>query len=151
MVLALNAYSVALALHIMAVVAAFGLPLAYPVLVPYVRRAHPEALAGVHDTQLRLNRIVTGPGMLLILIFGAYMASKQDLWSKVWVTVPLLILIVIGGIGGAVISPALKRLSELAARGTGPEYEAVYRRYMTAEIGLAVLVLVAIFFMAAKP
>jgi hypothetical protein len=33
----------------------------------------------------------------------------------------------------------------------GPEYEHLYRRYMKAEIALGVSVLVAIFFMAAKP
>ncbi len=33
----------------------------------------------------------------------------------------------------------------------GADYARVYRRYMTAEITLAALVLVAIFFMAAKP
>src|SRR5919112_46761 len=100
MPLALSAYSVVLALHIMAVVAAFGLPLAYPLLVPYVRRAHPGALGAVHDVQYRLNQRVTAPGTVLILLFGAYMASKEDLWGEVWVIVPLTILIVIGGRGG---------------------------------------------------
>jgi hypothetical protein len=33
----------------------------------------------------------------------------------------------------------------------GPEYEHLYRRYMTAELPLGVSVLVTIFFMAAKP
>jgi uncharacterized membrane protein len=157
-----SVYSVVLALHIMAVVAAFGLPLAYPLLVPYARRAHPRAMPAVHDVQYRLNQRVTAPGTAAILVFGIYLASKGDYWSKVWVSVPLLILIVIGGVGGAVIVPSLRRLTELAradieAAGEdgqvrfGAAYEALYRRYMTAERVLGVLVLVAIFFMAAKP
>src|SRR4051794_40826028 len=148
---ALSSYSVVLALHIMAVVAAFGLPLAYPLLVAYVRRTHPAALAGVHASEHHLNRVLTAPGTVLILILGAYMASKRALWGEVWVIVPLIILVVSGGVGGAVIGPATQRLSELPRDGTGPAYDAAYRRYMAAEVSLGVLVLVAIFFMAAKP
>ena len=51
---------------------------------------------------------------------------------------------------GALVVPSTKRLAELAPAG-GEAYEAEYRRYMRFETLLAVLVLVAIFFMAAKP
>lgn len=161
MTLAVTTYSVVLALHVMAVVAAFGLPLAYPLLVPYVRRRHPQAMPGVHDVQHRLTQRVTGTGTVLILVFGAYMASKAHVWGEAWVDVPIAVLVVIGAVGGGVITPALRRLAELAradvaAAGAGvvtwsAEYEQIYRRYMAAEVLLGVLVLVAIFFMAAKP
>ncbi|MGH9157138.1 MAG: hypothetical protein ACRD1K_15160 [Acidimicrobiales bacterium] len=39
-------YDLVLSLHVLAVLAAYGAPLIYPVLVPYVRRHNPEALAG---------------------------------------------------------------------------------------------------------
>lgn len=162
MPLALSSYSVFLALHIMAVVVAFGLPLAYPVLVPYARRAHPRAMPAVHDLQHRLNNRITAPGTVLILLLGFYMASTEDLLGEVWVIVPLVILVLIGAIGGAVVTPATRRLSELAARditrGDAPgdvtfsaEYAAQYQRYMRTELLLGALVLIAIFFMAAKP
>jgi uncharacterized membrane protein len=152
MPVAVAGYDVVKAFHIMAVVAAYGLPLAYPLLLPYVRRRHPEAMSGVHDVQHRLNQRLTGPGTVLILIFGAYMASKHHLWGEAWVVVPLSILVVIGALGGGVVVPATARLSELAREDLGgTEYVRVYRRYMAAEVLLGVLVLVAIFFMAAKP
>jgi hypothetical protein len=145
-------YDVVKAVHIMAVVAAYGLPLSYPLLLPYVRRRYPGAMAGLHDVQHWLNVRLTGPGTLLILLFGAYMATKHHLWGKPWVIVPITILVIIGALGGAVVVPSTARLSELArTQIDGPEYAAVYRRYMAAEITLGVLVLVAIFFMAAKP
>ena|SRR5689334_15146715 len=145
-------YDVVKAVHIMAVVAAYGLPLAYPFFLPYVRRRHPEAMAGVHDVQHRLNQVITGPGTVLILLLGAYMASKYHLWGEPWVIVPLSIIVVIGALGGGVVVPSTARLSELAREDLGgAEYASVYRRYMAAEIVLGVLVLVAIFFMAAKP
>jgi hypothetical protein len=152
MPVAVTGYDAIKAFHIMAVVAAYGLPLAYPLLLPYVRRRHPGAMAGLHDVQHWLNQRLTGPGTVLILVFGAYMASKHHLWGEVWVVVPLSILVVIGALGGGVVVPSTARLSELARTDLdGAEYARVYRRYMAAEVLLGVLVLVAVFFMAAKP
>jgi uncharacterized membrane protein len=163
MPLAVTSYLVVQSLHIMAVVAAYGLPMAYPMLLPYVRRNHPRAMPGVHDVQHRLNIRLTGPGTVLILVFGAYMASKHHLWGEAWVAVPVAILAVIAVVGGGVIVPASRRMASLAradvdaAAATGgnvawsADYDRVYARYMAAELLLGALVLVAIFFMAAKP
>jgi len=57
----LSSSAVVEALHVMAVLAAYGLPLAYPLLVPYVRRSHPSALPAVHSVQHGLNLCLTGP------------------------------------------------------------------------------------------
>ena len=152
MAIALTGYDVVKAFHIMAVVAGYGLPMAYPFLLPYLRRRHPNSLAGVHDVQHLLNQRLTGPMTVLILAFGAWMASRHDLWGQGWVDVPLAILVVIGALGGGVVVPATARLADLARDDpNGAEYAQVYRRYMSAEITLSVLVLVAVFFMAAKP
>ena len=161
MQLAVTSYLVVQALHVMAVVAAYGLPMAYPMLVPYVRRTHPRSMPGLHDVQHRLNIRLTGPGTVLILVAGAYMASKHHLWDETWVAVPIAIIAVIAVVGGAVIVPATKRMAELArvdvdSAGAGAvswsaDYQRVYGRYMAAEVLLGVLVLVAVFFMVAKP
>jgi hypothetical protein len=158
---ALMTYPVVMAFHIMAVFLAYGLPAAYPLLIPYVRRRHPEAMPGVHDVQYRLNVVLTGPGTALVFVLGAYMASRHHLWGEPWVQVPLAMLVLIGAIGGAVIVPASRGMialasADIAAAGGGKvtwsaAYERVYRRYMAAEITLGAAVLVAIFFMAAKP
>jgi uncharacterized membrane protein len=151
MAYAVTLYDVVKALHIIAVLGAFGLPLAYPLLLPYLRRTHPESLAGVHEAQLWLNQRVTGPGIGLILIFGIYLASKGHYWSEVWVSVPLVILFVIGGIGGAIVNPAVKKLIGLAQNPASPEYAAEFERYERFERLLGALVLVAVIFMATKP
>ena len=162
MLIAISSYSVVLALHIMAVVAAFGLPLAYPMLVPYARRHHARSMPALHDVQHRLNQRLTAPATVLILGFGAYLASKGHYWSEPWVDVPLVILVVIGGLGGAFVAPACRRLSALARADVdvtpagadvawGAEYDALYRRYLAVESLLGALVLVAIFFMATRP
>ena len=161
--LAVAVYDVVKALHVMAVVAAFGLPLAYPLLLSYAQQKHPRSMGAIHDTQLWLNQRVTGTGTVLILLFGAYLATKEDLWSEAWVTIPLVILIIIGGVGGALINPAVRKLAEVASRDISrsdapgdavtlsDEYAEVYRRYIQYEILLGVLVLVAIFVMVVKP
>jgi hypothetical protein len=144
-----SAYSAVVAFHIMAVVAAYGLPLAYPLLLPYVRRRHPEALPGLHAVQYRLNVRLTGPGTVLVLAFGVYLATKGHHWGEAWVGVGLGALAVIAVVGGGVIVPATRALAALDPAGA--EYARVYRRYMAAELLLGALVLIAIFFMAAKP
>jgi hypothetical protein len=111
---AVTSYLVVEALPVIAVVAAYGLPLAYPLLLPYLRRNHPRAMPGAHDVQHRLNLLLTGPGTVLILAFGAYMASRHHLWDEAWVQVPLGIIVVIGLVGGAHIVPASKRMAALA-------------------------------------
>jgi hypothetical protein len=161
MPLALTTYSVVMALHVMAVLAAYGLPLSAPLLLPYVRRNHPHAMPGLHDAQHRLNIVLTGPGTVLILLFGAYMASKHHLWGKAWVDVPIAIIATIAVVGGYVVK-ATSRMAELsradvdAAGPTGAvswsaAYVTQYQRYMAVEIFLGAIVLVAVFFMAAKP
>jgi uncharacterized membrane protein len=156
--LAIEFYNVVLAVHIMGVVIAFGVLFAYPVLVPWLRRTHPQAMPGFHAAQQRLDRMVISPGMGVILAAGIYLASKADAWSKVWVSVPLLILIVLGALGGAFLTPTERKLGEMARRDLGAaggtlsaEYDALLTRWTTGALAAAGLVLVAIFFMAAKP
>jgi hypothetical protein len=162
MQLAVTSYLVVQSFHVMAVVAAYGLPMAYPMLLPYLRRRHPRAMPGVHDVQYRLNQRLTGPGTVIVLAAGVYMASKHHLWGEAWVAVPVAIMAVIVVLGGGYVVPASKRMAALAradvdsAPGSGEPawsagYDRTFARYMVAEITLGVLVLVAVFFMVAKP
>jgi uncharacterized membrane protein len=156
--LAITFYSVVLSVHIMAVVVAFGVSFAYPAFMPWARRAHPDAMPVIHALSGRLGRLVMSPAMVLVLLCGIYLASDADVWSEVWVTVPLVILIVIGGLGGMFFAPSERRLAALAERdlagGSGqlsPEYDELFRRVAFAGYVTMALVLIAIFFMAAKP
>jgi hypothetical protein len=162
MTLALRLYDVVLALHITAVVVAFGLPLSYPVMVPLFRRMHPRAMPALHSVQDKLGERVIAPGLGLIVLLGVYLATDAKVWDELWVQVPLVLSIVIGVLGGAVVGRTHKPLGELAAADVaaagqdGPvtwsaEYESMYTRSMRLEYVVSSLVLVAIFFMAAKP
>jgi hypothetical protein len=155
-----TSYLVVQAVHVMAVVAAYGLPMAYPMLLPYLRRRHPRSMPGVHEVQYRLNQRLTGPGTVIILVAGVYMASKHSLWGEAWVAVPVAIMAVIVVLGGGYVVPASRKMAQLSradvdgSDGTvswSAEYDRVWGRYLAAEILLGVLVLVAVFFMVAKP
>ena len=161
MTAAIELYLVIKALHVMAAVAAFGLPFAYPFLIPYLRRNHPRTLAGFHDVQHRLETFLTGPGIIALLGFGIYMATKEDLWGESWVMVGVAIMAVIVIAGGRIVQwtkelAALARADIDAAGGSdtvvfSAEYDRVYQRYLITEATLGALVMVAIFFMVVKP
>src|SRR3954471_19088276 len=139
MQLAVTGYLVVQSVHIMAVVAAYGLPMAYPMLLPYLRRRHPHSMPGVHDVQYRLNIRLTGPGTVLILAAGIYMASKHHLWGETWVAVPVAIIAVIVLLGGGLVVPASRKMAQLSRAdvdGSGggtltwsAEYDRVWGRY----------------------
>lgn len=150
-------YGVVLAVHIMAVVVAFGTMFAYPAFIPWARKNHPDAMPVVHELSGRIGQRVTSPAMVIVLLAGIYLASDADAWSETWVSVPLVILIVIGGLGGMFFAPNDRKLGELATRDLAnggelsAEYDELFKRVAVAGLVVCALVLVAIFFMAAKP
>ena len=137
-------YDVVLSIHVMAIVAAFGVWFAYPLLVV-------RGDAGAHRAQARVARMVVNPAGTLALLAGIYMASDRSYWSEVWVSVPLVILIVLMGITGGYFAPRQERLAALAEAGAGPEYAALATQVARVAFAAAGLVVVAIFFMVTKP
>jgi hypothetical protein len=154
-------YDVVLAVHIMAVVVAFGVTFAYPVIFAVGARTDPRSLPVLHRISYTVERLLVNPGLLLVLIAGIYLASDGHRWSEFFVQWGLGAVVVIGAVVGVVLIPASKRAQELAERdiatgGDGPvemsaEYQAVVRRLSTVGTLLSLLVLVTILFMAIKP
>jgi uncharacterized membrane protein len=155
-------YDVVLSIHIMAIVIAFGVTFAYPILFTYITREHPRVLPALHGAQERIGKFLIMPAGTIALVAGFYLAGDRDYMGKVWVIVPLIILIALMGLGGAFFAPHERRAHELAARDVAaagpdgpvtlsPEYQALSARIAKVGALSSVLVLVAIFFMAAKP
>ena len=125
MLLAVQFYEVVLALHILAVVIAFGATLAYPVLLGTVTKADTRALPALYRALHAISQRVIMPGLALVLICGIYLASHLHLWNTFFVQWGLAVVIVIGAIEGAYLGPREKRLIEVAdqdlvAVGDGP-------------------------------
>src|SRR4051794_31125356 len=152
--LAITGYSVVLSVHVMAIVLAFGVTFAYPIMGPFIAKHHPGSLRAVHELQERIGKFLIMPMGILALATGIYLASDHDLFDRIWVQVPMGILIVLLGLGGAFFSPQERRSGELApAEGQAPTEEYLATVGRVAKVGAlsSLLVLVAIFFMVAKP
>jgi hypothetical protein len=146
----MTAAEVVKAAHVASAFAAYGLPLAYPLLIPYLRRRHPDTLPGVHDAQHRFSVWLTGPFTGLLLAFGIYLATKEHQWGQAYVQAGIAAIAIIGVAGGLIVRDTAT-LSTLAADGFGAEYDRVYRRYLLTETALGALVLAMIFVMVVRP
>lgn len=136
LVLAVSSTDVVVALHVMAVVAAFGIWFAWPLLAT----GTPEA----HEARARAMRVLSERVGALALVSGIYLAVDEGVFGEVWVLVPLAILVVLLGMAGSFVVP---RERELAQGQGGAATAAQVDRVVL--VG-AVLVLVATFFMVTK-
>lgn len=145
-------YDVILSVHIIAIVLAFGVTFAYPILMPFFGRNHPQVLGPIHEAQERIGRYLIMPAGTVALASGLYLAADADVFGEVWVQVPMTILIILLGLGGAFFSPKERRAAELARQDPGgAEYRAISGQIAKVGAASSLLVLVAIFFMTAKP
>jgi uncharacterized membrane protein len=156
-VLAVQFYEVVLALHILAVVIAFGATFAYPVLLGVVTKADTRALPALYRALHAISQRVIMPGVAAILVFGIYLASHLHLWSTFFVQWGLGVVIVIGAVEGAYLGPREKRLIEVADRdvaaaGEGPvsfgaEHDSLVRQIGAVGALMDLLVVTTIYFM----
>jgi hypothetical protein len=154
-------FDVVLAVHIMAVVFAFGATLAYPVLLGTITKADSRALPALYKALHAISTRVIMPGLTVVLIAGIYMASDQKLWSEFFVQWGLGVVVVIGAVEGMFLSPNEKKLvkvadRDLAASGDGTfvpstEHDALVKRIGATGAFMDLLVLLTILFMAIKP
>jgi Predicted integral membrane protein (DUF2269) len=157
---AVTFYTVVLAIHIAAVVIAFGVTFAYPIIFAVVEKADPRALAAMHRAELAVGQRLINPGLGIVLIAGIYLASKLHQWSTFYVQWGLGAAIVLGALGGLFFSPTEKRLIELAERDVGAadggevslsaDYLALSRRLAFVGALSSLLVFVTVFFMAMR-
>jgi hypothetical protein len=155
---AASLYEVVLAIHIMAVVVAFGVTFAYPIMFAVAARHDPRSLPLLHRVEYTIERMLVNPGLLLVVLAGIYLASKGHYWSDFFVQWGLAAVIVIGALIGSVMIPTAKRAEQIAERDIAAaadgdiemsgEYQALVRRLSTVGTILSLLVLITILFMA---
>jgi len=160
-VLAASAYEIVLAVHIMAVVVAFGVTFAYPIMFAVAARADPRTLPTMHRVEYTIERRLINPGLLVVLLAGIFLASDGHHCSEFFVQWGLGAVVVIGGLVGSVMIPTAKRAEAAAARDIaagdgeamtlGEEYQGLVRRLSTVGTLLSLIVLVTIFMMVVKP
>ena len=156
---AVTFYTFVLAGHIAAVVIAFGVTFAYPVMYAVGIKREPRSMPGIHRIQDTVGKTVITPFLALALLCGIYLASKLHAWSDFYVQWGLGAILVLGGLGGAFFAPHERRLAALADRDVGAsgegevtwsaEYTALRRRVGMVGYAANVLILLTIYFMVA--
>jgi uncharacterized membrane protein len=158
---AASAYDLVLALHIIAVVLAFGWTFTLPIVYTVATRVDPRSLPVLHRIEWQISRMMLNPALVVIIAAGIFLASDGHHWKEFFVQWGLGVAIVIGALVGAVLIPAAKRAEEAARRDLesfnggefqpGEEYRAATRRLNVVGSAASLLVLITIVFMAVKP
>jgi hypothetical protein len=147
-----------LAVHILAVVAAYGVTFAYPVFTLVGSRLDRRAMPWFHQMQAAVSRRVTNPGLLVILIAGVILAADEHQFKHFYVGWGFLAVVVLGALEGGVKIRGTKQLAEIAARdvqaaGIGEvewsgEYEVLSTRLGRVGLLMALIVVLTVFVMA---
>jgi hypothetical protein len=157
MTLAVTFYDASVWLHVSAVVVGFGATFAESLTFPLALKVGKQHLPYVHRLGIAINQRLASPALLLIVITGVYQTADRWEFSDFWISATFLIAIILGGMNGAYFIPGEKRLLAQVERelSGGGELSADYQR-KARQMGIAgavagLLVLLAIFFMVAKP
>jgi len=150
-------YKIALFLHILAMVLAFGPTFGYALffsVAPQHPRATPAILAGVE----RCDRYLVNPGMIVLLLAGIYLLIDGD-WeaNAAFISVGFVAILVLFGLQHAFFQPQTRKARELAERdlkagdSLSDEFEALSQRIGKVGGLAGLIVVVTIFFMTYKP
>lgn len=154
-----SGYKIALFLHIIAIVLAFGPTFGYGLffsVAPQYPRAVPAILAGVQ----RCDRYLVNPGMIVLLLAGIYLLSASDsVWdgSDAFIIVGFIAIIALFGLQHAFFQPQVRKAKELAERDLqsgdtlSPEFETISQRLGQVGTLAGLIVVVTTFFMVYKP
>jgi uncharacterized membrane protein len=157
MLIATGFYDIVLAVHILAVVIAFGVVFAYPVIDVQIKRSKVVDLASLHRLHLVLASRVITPAMVVVLVAGMFLALDRWSLGDPWISATFAILLILFGLVGGVLTPTDRRLAELAERdaaaGGAPSADYLAQSRKAALFGSAalLLVVVAILLMTLKP
>lgn len=150
-------YKIALVLHILAVVLAFGPTFGYGIFFSVTSqfpRSTPAILAGIQKT----DRYLVNPGMIVLLLAGIYLLADGP-WkgSDAFVSVGFVAIIVLFGLQHGFFQPQVRKARGLAERdlkagdALSAEFEAVSQRIAQVGFLAGLIVVVTVFFMAYKP
>jgi uncharacterized membrane protein len=147
-----------LAVHILAVVVAFGVTFAYPLLLAAARRADPSVMPLLFSVMQRIDRFIVNPGLTIVLIAGIVLATEEHRWGDFFVQWGVGAVLVIGAIVGSFMIPREGKLAKVAARdlaaddsGWSAQYDTLRRQVLVGGAVVDLIVVVTIFVMVTQP
>jgi hypothetical protein len=154
-------WEVILAVHIIAVVAAFGVTFAYPLFVVVGARLDPRAMPWFHRMQQVIGWRLTSPGLGVVLLAGIYLASHLHQWKLFYVQWGVGVALVLGAVEGAFMIPSEGKLADLAERdiaaaGAGAvkwsgDYESLAKRVGIVGAAMSLLIVITVYLMTVQP
>jgi hypothetical protein len=114
LVTAVYFWQVVTAIHVIAIVGAFGFVMAYPFVSLSAGRTDPRALPALHRARQQIGRLLVNPGLLLVFVSGVYLASDLHDWKQFFVQWGVAMVVVLGGLEGAVVMRQEGKLAALA-------------------------------------
>lgn len=149
----MTAFEFATFLHVLAAVVWVGGALFILVVGFRMAAADPPHRLGFARDAVFMGRWVFTPAILVTLAAGIWMVIDADRFAfdQTWVSIGLGALVVSAGIGTGFILPRTKAAIVLAESGEGPAAAGVMRRVALAGRINAVVLLVAVWAMVAKP
>jgi hypothetical protein len=153
-------WQIALAVHIIFVVAAFGIVVSYPLVAIAAERLDSRSVPLMLRLRQLIGRSIVNPGLLLVVIAGVYLSAKLHQWHQFYVQWGIGAVVVIGALEGAFVIRQSGKLADLAQRdidaSAGAEinwsHDYIVARGRADQVNalMAVLVVVTVFFMVVQ-
>jgi hypothetical protein len=153
-------WQIALAIHIIFVVTAFGIVVSYPLISIAAERLDRRSVPVLLRLRQLIGRSIINPGLLIVVVAGAYLASELHQWHEFYVQWGIGAVIVIGALEGAFVIRQSGKLADIAERdidasGVGEitwsqEYVAARARADQVNALLAVLVIATVYVMVVQ-
>jgi uncharacterized membrane protein len=158
MIATITGFSIALFIHVLAVVLAFGPTYGFAFFVGSAEQTEPRSVPAVLRGILQVDRYLISPGLIVVLLAGIYMLIDADISAgESWVTIGFIAIIVLFGMAHGFFRPNTRRALGLAERdlssgGTlGEEYLALSKKLETGGKVAGAIVAITIFFMVVQP
>ncbi len=152
-------YKIALFLHVLAVVLAFGPTFGYGIAFSVLPK-YPQSAPGILAGMQKIDRFLVNPGMIVVLLAGVYlMIASDDVWKgdEAFIIVGFLAIIALFGLQHGYFQPRIRESLEMVERDlkTGDTLSEEFQAYgqQTGQVGglAGLIVVVTIFFMTYKP
>lgn len=106
---------VILAIHILAVIACFGVIVAYPLIFSAAERFDKRSVPVLHRVRVVIGRSLVNPGLVVVLAAGIYLAAHLSAFNEFYVQFGIGAVVVLGALEGGYTIRSSKHLAELAA------------------------------------
>jgi len=129
-----------LLIHVLAAIVAVGANVGYAFWLAYAERDRGHLAFAVGGIE-RMDRIVTGPAYLVLLLSGIVLILAEN-WplTQLWLLAGIILYVVSGTVSFVILTPSLRRQLALAAEDTGSAYrEAARRSWLTAWLIVAIV------------